>query len=302
MVVVDAVAARRLVTGPRPVPPPPADAAGASLDALPRAHPVLLLLVVLAGCGGADDGADKKKAREADESAIATDTLALQRATAELGGLGRAFFSAVSGKPELPEDDVPSRLGIFSPPGCASLEKVAAGELRVTFSGCSGAHVRDLQGTLDVRFRQGDDGGWRVDLTSPSDGSLTVGGRPLVVSSTARVRVLDDATRLVTVSAGIDTTTPAGQKLVLAHELDLRTEDDGCVSASGKGTAQVGGRGRTTITDGVSVCPGECPRAGTWSATSLDTKRTVTLRFDGAKSAHAVGKNGRTFEVPLACE
>lgn len=264
--------------------------------------------IAVAGCGATvedDHGADAGTELE-----LAVDTSETARSFSQGSALTRVFLLGLS---DLDDDgalaakrvllSAKAQLAVYLPAGCATLTSPEPAHVRVRFDGCHGPFgLLTLDGELEAIYQSRAPGQrWRVHVQVPAGATLTANGRPIEHSAEADVAVSEGERRVVW-HASSSGTSRKGEAVTHASDMELRFDLGArCVEVSGVTRGAVGARGLETLVDGYVVCADACPSGGTITSTGLASRRAVTLRFDGSSVARGVGRNGRAFQLPLAC-
>ncbi|MBI4955216.1 MAG: hypothetical protein HY908_24545 [Myxococcales bacterium] len=256
------------------------------------------LLAAVCWLSGCSDAIEERFA-----TAVATSALQAP----QQGGAGREVVDSVrdtcAADPDAAASDAAAHpiVGLY-PSSCAV--KTADGPgLHVELAGCTGVFGKvELDGGVDALFSPAEGCALHADLADSGD--LTANGRPLDYAAAADI-TLGDGMRAVEWSADWTGTTRRG--LAITQHTDLHVELDdatGCLAATGAAHGATSRFEYALELDGLALCPGACPSAGTVHA-ELDgplRDRAIRVDFDGSAVAHVTGWSGRRFDVPLVCD
>jgi hypothetical protein len=264
-----------------------------------RFHPSLVALVAL-GAGVAALGCAKDDEYDLAE-ASATSALEVVRSggtgKAAIDGMGQTSCSSPQSAIDLAAS-IPSA-GLY-PDGCETKTPDSSG-IHVEFHDCTGPFGRrHLNGGLDATFVGCSDG--KLNATLVDSGDLTGNGHPVSYKATASIAI-DGDNRDVIWTANWNATTRRGRHVEHESNLDIRIGASQCMDIAGTTTGHVDEFRFGSEIDGLTVCPDECPSAGTVAITREGKRgeRALTIRFDGTNYAQVTGAHGRVFTVPLVC-
>lgn len=244
-----------------------------------------------------------------EEEAFAEATVTSTLQTSQSGGTGKTVIDGMDTEPATcPVDPAAaaaraaSRPSHLYPETCAV--KTSNGpNLHVTLNDCTGPFGRvHLNGGLNATFSPADSCAVHAEIAD--DGTLTGNGNPVDYHASANI-VTKPGARDVTWTANWTATTKRGRHVEQKSSLNILVNDStDCLDIVGSTNGHVDEYPFGTVIDGLVVCPGKCPSAGTVSATFEGKYRDIelTVQFDGSDTAHVTGKRGRQFDVKMVCD
>lgn len=184
----------------------------------------------------------------------------------------------------------------YQPAGCATTTR-QGNVLTHMLNGCSGRRgLLQMTGTVIVTFADVVAG---VQVTVVSD-DLKVNRATMDVNATGLLSFDGTKTTLTVTSTG-DGVGPRGNHFVRTGQFtavaDAATE---CLDLNGSWQLTVGGANRSTAINGLRVCKGTCPLAGTIDHRGF-RGREVTVTFDGSAEASWTSSAGRSGSVEMQC-
>jgi hypothetical protein len=244
-----------------------------------------------------------------EEQALAEATVTSTLQTSQSGGTGKTVIDGIGPEasvcpvdPEAAAARAASRPSHLYPEQCAVKTSDGA-KLHVTLSDCTGPFGKvHLNGGLNAIFSAGQSCSVHAEIED--DGTLTGNGNLVDYQASADV-VTKPGERDVTWAAHWTTTTKRGRHVEQDSSLNILVSDStDCLDIVGTTKGRVDDYPFGTTIDGLVVCPGRCPSAGTVSATFEGKYRDIdlTVQFDGSDIAHVTGKRGRKFDVKMVCD
>jgi hypothetical protein len=244
-----------------------------------------------------------------EEQALAEATITSTLQTSQTGGTGKIVVDGMEPDanpcpvdPEAAAARAASRPSHLYPQECAV--KTSDGPtVHMTLNDCTGPFGRvHLNGGLDAAFSPGQSCAVHAEIED--DGTLTGNGKPVDYQASADI-VTRPGERDVTWAAHWTATTKRGRQVEQQSSLNIVVNDStDCLDIVGTTNGHVDEYPFGTVIDGLVVCPGKCPSAGTVSAKFEGKYRDIdlTVRFDGSDTAHVTGKKGRQFDVKMVCD
>jgi len=243
------------------------------------------------------------------EQALAEAAISSTLQTSQRGGTGKTVIDGMD-----PEQDAcpvdpaaaaaraASRPSHLYPETC-TVKTSDGANLHVTFNDCTGPFGRvHLNGGVNAVFSPA--ASCAVHAEIEDDGTLTGNGNAIDYGASADI-VTKPGHRDVTWAAHWTTVTKRGRHVEQQSSLNILVDDaTDCLDIVGTTNGHVDEYPFGTVIDGLVVCPGKCPSAGTVTA-SFDGKYRdveITIRFDGSSTAHVTGKRGRQFDVEMVCD
>jgi hypothetical protein len=187
------------------------------------------------------------------------------------------------------------------PAGCVSITRTSLTELHIEFDDCTGPFgLVHLRGGIDETFSLDPNGRLVADLADSGD--FTAEGRPVDYQAHAELRSLAPEQAEIGWQAHWEAELAQGQQVSCDTTVTILAEPaTGCLTIDGTSAASVDERGLDATIEGYEVCPIECPKDGTITATGKSSHETVVIDFDGSSTAKVQLQNGPTYEVPLVC-
>jgi hypothetical protein len=247
--------------------------------------------------------------QRAEEQVFAEATITSTLQTSQSSGTGKTVIDGMDPEqsscpvdPEAAAARAASRPSHLYPQECAVKTSDGA-NLHVTFNDCTGPFGRvHLNGGVNAVFSPG--ASCAVHAEIEDDGTLTGNGNLVDYQASADI-VTKPGQRDVTWAARWETTTKRGRHVNQTSSLNILVDDaTDCLDIVGTTSGHVDEYPFGTVIDGLAVCPGKCPSAGTVSATFEGKHRDIeiTVQFDGSDTAHVTGKRGRKFDVKMVCD
>jgi hypothetical protein len=244
-----------------------------------------------------------------DEQALAEATITSTLQTTQSGGTGKTVIDGMDPDantcpvdPDAAAARAAARPSHLYPEACAVKTSDGA-NLHVTLTDCTGPFGKvHLNGGLNAVFSPGQ--ACSVHAEIQDDGTLTGNGQPVDYRASADI-VNKPGERDVTWAGHWTATTKRGRHVEQDSSLNILVNGaTDCLDIVGTTKGHVDEYPFGTTIDGLAVCPGKCPSAGTVSATFEGKHRDVslTVRFDGSDTAHVTGARGRTFDVKMVCD
>jgi len=183
------------------------------------------------------------------------------------------------------------------------VEKTARGStLRVELADCTGPFGRvKLDGSVLAELAVTGECRLHADV---HDAGLTANDRPLTLTASAEIEVLDGAHQ-VAWKAQASGTTRRGRSVEQTSALDVLVDrTTGCRVISGNTDGSVSGFEYDWSVKDMAICPGECPSSGVLDAAwhRGRRERNFHVAFDGSSVAHVTLPGGRVHDVAMVCE
>ena len=231
----------------------------------------------------------------------ALETPKKQNASREIADAMAEDCDAITAEQAAAEAAARPTVGLF-PSGC--LDKTADGSnLHAEFNGCTGSFgYVELNGGLDADLSVV--GACQLEADIVDSGDLTANGEALDYQAHADIEVRPGE-RDIDWQAHWIGTTPRGRTIEQNSDLNvLVAHATSCLTIDGETHGEVGAIDYDTAISGMTICPEQCPGAGTIEANfqGYGRERSVSIAFDGSNIAQVTGWSGRTFQVEMVCE
>jgi len=248
---------------------------------------------LLTGCGSVDEQIAEASVQSALE-------------TSRSAGLGKVTYGEIEHETCFDElaaaQEAAARpaVGLY-PEGCAT--KIADGaSLHMELDDCTGPFGRvHLDGGVDARFSSASCDTVHAEVADAGD--LVANDHPLDYSASADITAAGSL-RTVSWAGHWSTTTKRGLEVEQSSDLAIRLDvSDSCLSLEGTTSGHVSQWDVDARIEGLRVCPGSCPAAGT-VAVEIDgprRDRSLAIAFDGSNIAKVTGTDGDVFEVEMIC-